>query len=123
MCYFASSRLSYVVNIHSSACLVTHSLPCKEYEVVASTASAEDCGSGGGVAVKHGIAGKGPVVGLVQVRMVDEDNNVEKTVTLSAFSHRLRRITMHARSRPITQGELSFQAATLQSLKSLIEEV
>eukprot|EP00903_Cladosiphon_okamuranus_P007182 g6974.t1 len=38
-----------------------------EYEVVASTASAEDCGSGGGVAVKHGTAGKGPVIGLVQI--------------------------------------------------------
>lgn len=40
---------------------------------MASTASAEDCGSGGGVAVKHGTAGKGPVVGLVQVCMVDDD--------------------------------------------------
>jgi len=35
--------------------------------VVASSAAAEDCGSGGGVAVKHGAVGKGPVVGLVQV--------------------------------------------------------
>lgn len=34
---------------------------------MASSAAAEDCGSGGGVAVKHGTVGKGPVVGLVQV--------------------------------------------------------
>lgn len=39
----------------------------KEYEVVANTAAAEDCGSGSGVAVKHGMVGKGPVVGMVQV--------------------------------------------------------
>lgn len=39
----------------------------KECEVVASTAAAEDCGSGGGVAVKHGMVGKGPVMGLIQV--------------------------------------------------------
>lgn len=42
----------------------------KEYEVVASTAAAEDCGSGGGVAVKHGMVGKGPVVGMVQVSSI-----------------------------------------------------
>lgn len=42
----------------------------KEYEVVASTAAAEDCGSGGGVAVKHGTVGKGPVVGMVQVSSI-----------------------------------------------------
>lgn len=41
--------------------------------MVASTASAEDCGSGGGVAVKHGTAGKGPVIGLVQVCTVRDD--------------------------------------------------
>lgn len=44
----------------------------KEYEVVASTAAAEDCGSGGGVAVKHGMVGKGPVVGMVQVSSINK---------------------------------------------------
>ena len=37
---------------------------------MASTAAAEDCGSGGGVAVKHGMVGKGPVVGMVQVSSI-----------------------------------------------------
>lgn len=39
----------------------------KEYEVVASPTAAEDCGSGGGLMVKHGSVGQGPVIGLVQV--------------------------------------------------------
>lgn len=56
----------------SSGCFLSPSLPSKEYEVVVSGPSAESCGSGSGVAVKHGTAGKGPVVGLVQVCMVDE---------------------------------------------------
>lgn len=51
-------RCIYVVHVY-----------CKEYEVVASTAAAADCGSGGGVAVKHGVVAKGPVVGLLQVAL------------------------------------------------------
>lgn len=39
----------------------------QEYEVVANTGAVDDCGRGGGMAVKHGMVAKGPVVGLVQV--------------------------------------------------------
>lgn len=55
----------------------------KEYEVVASTAAAEDCGTGGGVAVKHGTVGKGPVVGLVQVQqLVHEESTMVAEIGL-----------------------------------------
>lgn len=41
----------------------------QEYEVVAGTGGSEDCGSGDGVAVRHGHVSSGPVVGLVQVHL------------------------------------------------------
>lgn len=53
--------------VHRSFCWSVHD--CQEYEIVASIASADNSGSGSGVAVKHGAVGKGPVVGLIQVSL------------------------------------------------------
>ncbi|CAM9603690.1 unnamed protein product [Ectocarpus sp. 12 AP-2014] len=58
-----------------------------EYEIVASTAAADNSGSGSGVAVKHGAVGKGPVAGLIQVRARPlADTNPEISKYMEAVS-------------------------------------
>lgn len=55
----------------------TLSVP-QEYEVIASTGCSDDCGSGGGVAVRHGHVSSGPVVGFVQVRLHEISRNQKR---------------------------------------------